>query len=251
MPKIPILSDITAAFNSKSTATTKTVSDEYTIKKEAIKSYKEAILEHDRAVKCLSFSVRSCVQALADVASSLQKLSKYTMVPNLVSGSAALHAGVKEIQESVDLNQLLEELEYSKERYEKLTKERKEVSNSRKRRDKAEVTYDDMCTVCNKMEKRKDLTQKETDLYLEHCQTRDAQAVEYRRYKVEFEEDYIQFFNKLGEVVLEDSHDLSVATHRVLSLLSYQFRKFKELLVNGTDIRTQTEAVSQSGASCH
>ncbi|EPY30921.1 hypothetical protein STCU_02422 [Strigomonas culicis] len=239
MPKPSVLSDITPAFNSKSAVPTKAANDEYTIKKEALKSYKEAILDHDRAVKTLSCSIRSCVEALGDVCSSLQKLSKYTMMPSLVSGAAALYAGVKEVQEGADLHQLIEELGYSKERYEKLTKERKEVSNSRKRRDKAEETYDDMNAVCNKTGKKKELNQRETDIYMGQCQARDAQAIEFRRYKVEFEEDYLQFFTNLGNVVLEDSRDISMMTHKVLSLLSYQFRKFKELLMSDGEVNTE------------
>ncbi|CAD2221087.1 hypothetical protein AGDE_03068 [Angomonas deanei] len=188
------------------------------------------------------------MKSLDAVTASLEKLAKYTPQPHVVNGSAALHSGVKEILAGTALEELLDELAYSaKERYVPMGKERKEVREACKRRDKALGTYTSLRDQCNKLEKKKDVGEKEKEQYTTQCLARDAQAVEYRRYDTECSERYKEFLQSAGGVVLEDSRELTAVLHNFYSSLSYQFRKYEELL--GESPCSRTEGLSQSNVS--
>lgn len=211
------------------TADDSSISDDYSEKKKVLLSFKDAVREHDKALKELSASLNGCVRALLRVASSFEALSANTRTPVVMQSSAALRSGLDGVRSSCGLDDLEEEIEYSVEkRFQELFAEHKRVDESRKLFLKSREGYQSLRSRCEKLERKRD----KPDALSSESQKRDTQELEYKRLHADFDDNYNTFVSHLGDVMTCDVSKLSDAIHSVLSLLSYQFRRCHENMIS-------------------
>ncbi|KAG5502521.1 hypothetical protein JIQ42_05402 [Leishmania sp. Namibia] len=200
----------------------------------AVNRLKEAMKQHRKVLKELHTCTERFTCALAAVAASFQLLASGTHKPIIIQSSGALVSGIEEAHDGVALQDLMEELDYMLSvRFEMMIEGQCRLKESCKRKSKAEKTLSLLRIQCDKLKPPKNADARAQALYVAETQKRDKHEVECLRLRAEFEDTFGEFTTHLGTLVYEDMKALTERLHRVLSALSYQFRKCKDgLLAN-------------------
>lgn len=190
---------------------------------------------HRKAMKELRTCAESFAVALENVARSFQRLAADTRAPVVVQASGALARGVTEVREGVVLDSFLEEVQQSLTlRFAAVLDEHAALDECRRRKTKAEKALADARGQCAKLATRNEVNtgtgSKSNGGYGAEAQKCDAQLIDYQRLAAEYEDALREFTRHVGSCVYTDMTEMATETHRLLSSLSYQFRKCEENL---------------------
>lgn len=230
--------------------------DDFGLKRNAVKSFRDAMRRHNSALKDLEVSMRTCVKTMEAVAISLHNLSTDAqVVPVATHVTGALRRGLAGIVGEKDSkgggpqwDALQDEIEYSvKERFTAVHEAHKGLDDCRKRRSKAKKELDSAQAECDRLMKRgngptsapagdpsrssaatRTVAAAACTAYEAALHKKESREVEFHRLHSEFEDEYAKFVAKLGAAVQDDVRGVTEVVHGVLTAVSYQFRKCTE-----------------------